>query len=72
MLAARTTCPHCNETFFVENCGNCENFHRHYTRWSHNGTYNPLDDGHCDTPRIKPRKTSNLACEHWTRKEEPE
>ena len=47
-------------------CANCQHFHLHYIR---QGTrYMPLTEGHCVTPRLKPREAWDL-CQFFTAKE---
>ena len=50
-------------------CEKCVHFRRHYIMDKHM-YYQPISDGHCVYPRLKSRKNTDKACEHFEVKEE--
>lgn len=44
-------------------CKNCKHYRQHYVRLGKG--YTEVDDGHCVHPRIKQRKTTTPACQHF-------
>lgn len=45
-------------------CETCLHFHRHYGKWE-DGTYHPLDWGHCGEPHLRNRRAGAAACPRW-------
>jgi hypothetical protein len=48
-------------------CGDCIHYIGHYTRHEYNGRslFHKLESGHCTTPRLKNKKSSDKACAHY-------
>ena len=59
------TCPHCNNTVVLKGCYNCRHYVAHYVKWHGHEGYSQLSEGHCVTPRCKPKKAASVACDRW-------